>query len=93
MFICNNCKNTFDEPAEIQDRVGEFFGEGVYEHYLICPSCREIDFDEAHYCPRCGEATSEDVFCKACQDEILTLYREVEFLIDNGTEVFVEVPK
>ena len=49
--------------------------------------------NEAHYCPRCGEATSEDIFCKVCQDELLTLYREVDSLLDNGAEVFMEVPK
>ncbi len=55
----------------------------------------EIDFDEAHYCPRCGEATSEDVFCKACQDELLTLYREVDTLytLIDSKYAEVEVPK
>lgn len=103
MFICNNCRNVFDEPNEIKECVGEFWGTPAYRTRLVCPSCRENDFAEAHDCPRCGEATGEDdFFCKPCQDVLLTLYKEVMerftveeqvFLLDVGADAITEVAK
>ena len=46
MFKCDNCGETFDEPLEVEECVGEFWGSPAFELWRVCPYCKDNDFHE-----------------------------------------------
>ena len=46
MYKCNECGEIFDEPKEVQEGRGEFWGMPAYETMYYCPYCESEDFEE-----------------------------------------------
>lgn len=46
MYICNDCKQEFDEPETDGEYMGEWFGFPSYQIIDVCPFCRSDDIEE-----------------------------------------------
>ena len=46
MYKCFDCLETFDEPLEYSEHIGEFWGSPAYETFCACPYCGSDAFDE-----------------------------------------------
>lgn len=46
MYKCNDCGAIFDEPKEVQECMGEFWGAPAYDTFTYCPHCGSDDFEE-----------------------------------------------
>lgn len=70
MYICHDCKRTFDTPKTYYEH--HPYGMGyASERWDVCPYCGEADFDEAKTCSSCGDYVEEleDGFCQVCWEE------------------------
>lgn len=87
-FYCPNCGGTFDEYAEVTERMGE-----GYETFAVCPKCYETGFRGLDSCPTCnGWKQVGDRLCEKCRGRVrhmwgtflrtLTL-EEIEWLQDE----------
>ena len=70
VWICLDCKETFEEPAKIEERHG--FDYGPFEVFYTCPFCGE-SFATAYQCAACGEIITDsyikidhDRYCSNC---------------------------
>lgn len=78
MYICLDCKNSFEEDDIISQTQTLTILDGVpyIEEFTCCPYCGESDFVTANECAECGEIFSseldgtEDV-CTGCVNECL----------------------
>ena len=68
MYICDNCKHIFEEPAEQYDFTSECWGAPVTHSVNVCPNCGSDEIDEMDKCDVCGEyiAPGEGV-CDNCR--------------------------
>lgn len=70
-MYCNNCGRYFDESSALTEKFhhSELSGMGgkTYEEYLVCPSCRDNNIEEAYECGMCGEPTLTEV-CDKCKE-------------------------
>lgn len=46
MFYCESCGNVFDEPDEVEESRGEFWGMPCSETMYYCPCCGDNDFSK-----------------------------------------------
>lgn len=46
LYICNDCGAIFDEPREIKECMGEFWGAPAYDTTACCPACGADDYEE-----------------------------------------------
>lgn len=71
MFICNNCGETFEEFAIIEEHHPYGMGYAV-EEWSVCPYCKDNDIDEAKQCKRCSEYVAElhEGLCDVCYDDM-----------------------
>lgn len=46
MYRCNDCGCEFEEPKEIKENMGEFWGMPAYETWYVCPNCNDNDYEE-----------------------------------------------
>lgn len=46
MYICERCRERFDEPEERNGPLGECFGRTYYEKEYFCPICGSPDWEE-----------------------------------------------
>lgn len=71
MYICCDCKKTFEEPKKGRCYLAECWGRNVYDDYEECPFCGGA-FEEAVECLNCGEHfLKEDLtdgYCDNCID-------------------------
>lgn len=71
MYLCKECKNTFEEPLVVKDS-HELPG-GFFEEVLFCPLCGGDDFEPAVRCEKCSRfiPESQNVFglCRECEQE------------------------
>ena len=44
MWICKECKRSFDEPKEVREW-HEAYGGRCYETFIYCPKCESPDID------------------------------------------------
>ena len=47
-FICYDCGAYFDEPKEVRESRGEFWGAPAFETMYYCPYCESDDFEESN---------------------------------------------
>lgn len=76
MYICNRCKNVFEEVKEIEG----FHEEGFGYKLTVCPCCHSTDWDELNECNVCGRLIIEKgrrrkEVCFVCEKEIKTQIR------------------
>lgn len=45
-YRCLECGEIFDEPDEIRENVGEFWGTPAYESFNVCPCCKSDEIEE-----------------------------------------------
>lgn len=78
MFKCYDCEETFFEPNNTTEKLGEYFGEPAYRTLATCPYCGGA-FDYAKQCEKCGEWFFEDEltegYCEICVEELEEEYR------------------
>lgn len=71
MYICNECKEVFEECEVVYESVPYGMGS-AYRKLYVCPYCGENDFDEAERCDHCGEWASKesmtDGYCEECYE-------------------------
>jgi len=72
MFICNECRELFEDPKPMREYHSEVDG---YERYDVCPICGCEDIEEAYMCEECGEYITDDYRKR----EIFDLCKECEF--------------
>ena len=70
MYYCNDCKEYFESPIEVDEGCyEEFWGARVWRADLAeyCP-CGSDDFQEAGICDICGEniPNANDEYCEEC---------------------------
>ena len=70
MYYCNNCKNYHDDS--LLKEVVESHGEPYYmETHHVCGHCGSDDYEEADYCPLCGQPKKEtEDLCNGCENAI-----------------------
>ena len=78
MFKCYDCNETFSEPRNYTEKMGEYFGVPAYAEFSCCPHCGS-NFDEAIQCEKCGEWFFEDEltegYCEICVEELEEEFR------------------
>lgn len=47
MYICNKCNAVFEEPKQVTECLGEFWGQPAYQDFYYCPECGSDAIDEA----------------------------------------------
>ena len=72
MFVCYECRETFDEPVCWREYRGECWGTPAYEELSGCPYCHGT-YTEAHRCDCCGEWINTNVYVEVdgkryCED-------------------------
>lgn len=50
MYKCNDCGRIFEEPLEIRELMGEYWGAPAYDIFYYCPYCKSDDYDEVTLC-------------------------------------------
>jgi len=82
MLICNECKSTFEMPNEVRE-----YHDGRFsppEIFYECPACGGSDFEELHYCSKCGEVITESqnkfFMCPACEENTAMRFK---YFMDN----------
>ena len=68
MYICCDCRETFDEPDTYceQHPYGDTYAE---EEFSCCPYCGSGNYDTAVECAECGEIISyEEMMDDVCPD-------------------------
>lgn len=75
MYKCNNCRELFDTPNYISERVGECHGSPAYERWPICPNCGSEEFSVACDCEICGEAFTESELTEGICPDCFYAYR------------------
>lgn len=100
MYICKECGAIFDDPDEIVEVVGEFWGQTAAETWWICPSCGDTYFKTAKMCLSCEEYFDEDDLnggvCDECAEYIRNRVKRFvrekpEELIEYYIEIFEEL--
>lgn len=85
MYYCNDCKEYFGSPKEVDDGCyEECWGAKVWRSDMAeyCPCCGSEDFQESGICEVCGENipnASED-YCDEC---VSIANRYINDLADN----------
>ena len=71
MYICNECKEVFEEYDVLYQPLPYGMGS-AYEKWHICPYCGDNDFEEAEECEFCGEWVAKESMtgglCKDCYE-------------------------
>ena len=71
MYICNECKEVFEEYEVVYEALPYGMGS-AYEKWCVCPYCGDTDFDEAEECECCGEVVAKerlkDGLCEECYE-------------------------
>lgn len=74
MYICENCGETFEEPARIQE-IHEELAERPSEYFEVCPFCESDFIEEAVECSVCGsfipESQAKFNLCEKCENAAL----------------------
>lgn len=47
MLICDDCKQVFECPNDVREKVGEYCGQVVYQTLDVCPFCHSDSISEA----------------------------------------------
>ena len=92
MYICNKCKEVFDETHMRSEVVFESDGYQKWGYVDECPECGSEDFEEAVDCDLCGEWIPESkriwggvahVICPDCAKSYFTLDLLKEFALSE----------
>ena len=57
LFVCIECKNTFEDPKKYVEKHG--LDSGPYEEWDGCPECSG-SYTEAFQCNTCGDWITDD---------------------------------
>lgn len=46
MYRCNDCNKLFEEPKQVTELMGEYWGHPAYQEFCYCPECDSEDIEE-----------------------------------------------
>jgi len=85
-YVCNDCREVFDESiaAYQKERVADYWGyQPAYIKTMICPHCGSDDIIEAAECSICGEHYHPDALYHLtigdiCEECAIDLWHELK---------------
>lgn len=89
MYICTDCRQTFDSPNCVLDSYSEYWGAIAHHYKSVCPHCGSDDFEEMDKCEICGEWIDPGAeLCDNCRDLIKSIANDIRAKARYTTDRF-----